>query len=85
MQLHTHPHVLAHAEADARRRLGVPSERDLALLARRERAPKAPPRGARAALAGALASSARRLHGLAEALDPTAGKGQATRTSRIVS
>ena len=64
------PHFLAHAEADTRRRLGVPSERTLALLAHRPRASEPTPSGVRSVLAGALAAVAQRLAAVAEDLDP---------------
>ncbi len=70
------PHFLAHAEADTRRRLGVPSERMLTLLARREREPESTPLHVRALLAGALAAVARRLAAVAEDLDPTIARRQ---------
>ncbi len=65
------PHFLAHAEADARRRLGAPTERDAARLWRRERELEAPAKGLRGATAATLAATARRLAALAEDLDPT--------------
>jgi hypothetical protein len=73
MELHPHAGALTYAEAEARRRLGVPPERDLAHLARRERALAAPSRGPKAAVARSLPTAARRLHTLAGALDPTLG------------
>ena len=74
MQSPLTPHFLALAEADARRRLGVPSDDALTLLARRQREPDSAPLPVRSLLAGALAAVARRLAAVAEDLDPNTAR-----------
>jgi hypothetical protein len=71
MQYPSNPLLLREAEAAARRRLGVPSERELALLALRDRPAEALAGSLRARLADAAAVLARRLAAVAEDLDPS--------------